>query len=829
VFHANATSGLWLDALHRDVRLGARMLRKHAVVTGAATVSLSLALGACLVAFSLVDALILRPLPVRAPEQLFYLAFPTYTPERPEADTFNDPTFQRLRDASHGHADLAAISTQVIRPVIFKGGGGEKENLRTQFVSGTAFDMFGVAPAAGRLLTSQDDERIGGHPVAVVSYAFWKRRFGGDAAVIGQTFVLLERPYEIVGVTEARFTGVEPGRPTDVWLPYAMYNPRAFGNAQFNWFRIMGRVNPDRRPDTERVLQSTFTNARRDFALRMFGPETSPANIARFVNAPLHVRSASNGPSPLRRQFERPMWILTAIAALVLLIAGSNVANLLLARTAAREREMSLRLSVGAGRGRLIQQILVESALLAAIACIAGVLFANLAGPAIVGMLTTAGDPIHLDLGLDWRLAAVAVTLTLVIIAAFGLAPAWRASGTEPMAVLRTGGPRASARTSFVRPVVAIQVGFSVIALFVGTLLALSFTRLSSVNPGFATSGVLLLSIETVRPADLSQQRAALLQVLDRLRSVPGVEAAGSAEYHLLGRAWTHNVQMPGRQFESIESTMMPVTPGFFEAMRIPLLAGRIFDRQDIESPAPTALIVNDTFARRYFDREPAVGRTLQGRFDDGVATHQIVGIVADTRHDLRKAPEPMLYIPMRLRSNGTIHVRASGDQAALTARLRDEVRGASPLFRVTSVTTQAAVVEQTLLRDRLLAMLSGFFAAVGLVLTAVGLYGVLSYSTVQRTREIGIRMALGAPRLMVVRAVLADAAVTTLAGAAGGLTAGMFLSRFVRTLLFEVTPMDVSSVALPLAALLLSASLAAVLPALRAARIDPMVALRHE
>ena len=822
----------WLDSMVRDARLGVRMLRKDAVVTGAAVVSLSLALGACVAAFSLVDALILRPLPVRHPEQLVYLAFPTYSPERPESDTFNDPVFVRLRDASREHAALFAMSTQVMRPAIFASEGGEKERIRVQHVSGDAFVRLGIAPAAGRLLTGQDDERPGASPVAVLSHAFWLRRFGGDPTVVGRWLTLEDRPLQIVGVAEPRFTGVQPGHPTDLWVPYAMYNPRAFGNAGFNWFRIVGRVNENvRLEQAQSVLQAAFTNFRREYAPRMFGPERSPESVARFLGAPLYVRPAVNGVSPVRREFERSLWILSSIAALVLLIAGSNVANLFLARTAAREREMALRLSIGAGRGRLIQQMLVESAIVAGIACVLGLLFAAAAGPAVVDMLAPADDPVRLDLRMDWRLVAFAGGLTLLTTALFGIAPALRASSVAPMTALKSGG-RSGARAGVMRPFVAAQVAFGLIVLFVGSLLVLSFARLSSVNPGFATSDVLLLNLETVQRVDAKEQRTALLAVLDRLRGVPGVQAVSSAEYNPVGRAWTHNLRKPGgAQFEWIEATMAPVTPGFFETMNIPLLAGRVFVPSDLDSAASPSVIVNQAFASLYFGREQPVGRTFLGTFaeTEDRGTQEVVGVVADTRYDLRKPAVPTIYIPLRLRNTGTVHVRVAGNPAALAARLREEVRAASPLLRVTTITTQSAVVDRTLIRERLLALLSGFFALVGLVLAAVGLYGVLSYAVVQRTREIGIRVALGARQLGVVWTVLREAGGAALVGAAVGLAGALYLSRFVATLLFEVTPLDFWSVALPLGTLLLAALLASAVPALRVARVDPVIALRYE
>ena len=828
----------WLDSLLRDVRLAARMMRKNAAVTAAAVVSLSLALGACVAAFSLVDALILRPLPVRQPDRLVYLTFPTYTPERPEADTFNDPLFLRLRDAGRGRVDLFAMSTQVMRRVTFGDSGGEKESVRTQFVSGDAFGLLGPVPALGRLFTRQDDSRPGDHPVAVVSHAFWMRRFGGDPAIVGRWFALdgdgrgaQGRQFQIVGVTEPRFTGVEPGRPTDLWLPYAMYNPRAFGNADFGWFRIVGRLSDNVAPgQAQSVLQAAFTNFRRVRSLSI-GRNPSPERLAQFLNTPLYVRSAANGTSPLRREFARSLWILSAIAVLVLLIAGSNVANLFLARTAARAREMALRLSLGAGRGRLIQQMLAESTLVAAAACALGLLFAGAAAPSVVRMLGSADDPVHLDLSLHWRTVAFSAGLTVLTAALFGIAPALRASGIAPMTALKTGAGGAGVRVGVMRPFVAVQVAFGLVVLFVGSLLVLSFVKVSSVNPGFATSNVLVLSLEAAAGSEPNQKRAALLQVLDRLRGIPGVQAASAADYNAVGRAWTYQVGVPGTAHDTIEATMAPVTPGFFETMNIPMLAGRAFVSRDMDAGA-TVMIVSDAFARRYFGSQPAVGRVFQGRFglsDDTAGQYEIVGVAADTRYDLRKPAAPVIYIPLPLRTVGRLYVRAAGDPALLASRLREEIRAANTTLRVTSVTSQSAVVDATLLRERLLAMLSGFFALVGLALAAVGLYGVLSYAVVQRTREIGIRVALGAGHAPVIRTVVAETGGAAFAGVAGGLAAALYLSRFVEALVFEVTPLDFWSVALPLGTLLVAAVLAASLPALRAMRVDPIVALRHE
>lgn len=823
----------WLDSLIRDIRMGLRMLRKNAAVTAAAVLSLSLALGATVAAFSLVDALILRPLPVHQPEQLVNVTFRGGPTDTRDAETFNDPTFVRLRDAGRGYVDLFAISTQVIRPVVFA-GASETERLRTQYISGDVFERLGVRASNGRVILPADDGTPGASDVAVLSHAFWMRRFGGDPAVIGKSYTLDQQRFEIVGIAEPTFSGVEPGRPTDVWMPYASYTSRAFGNFQFNWFRVMGRVRGDVRVEqAQSVLQAAFTSVRRERApFAGIGTQKSPENLERYINTPLYLRDAATGASPLRFQFQRSLWILATIAGLVLLIAGSNVANLFLARTAAREREMALRLSIGAGRGRLIQQLLIESAIVACAACALGLLFASVAAPAVVNMLAPADDPVSLDLRFDWRLLLFAGALTLLTTAIFGLTPAIRASAVAPLSALKAGG-RTASRAGIMRPFVAMQVAFGLMVLFVGGLLVLSFARLSSVNPGFATTDVLFVSFETRERIENDVRRATLFELLDRVRNLPGVDAAGLAEFNTLGRAWTHNIRIPGTEQDWLESTMFPVSPSYFETMSIPLVTGRIFATADMHVGAAPVVLVNQTFATRFFGARPALGGRLDTRFgpDSAPGSHEVIGVVADIRYDLRRPAAPAVYIP--LRSNASVVVRVAGNAgtaaATLGPRLREEARNAHPHLRAASVVSQSTLVGQTLLRERLLALLSGFFAVVGLVLAAIGLYGVLSYSVVQRTREIGIRVALGAQPRGVIGAVLADIGGATAIGTVLGLAGGLYLSRFITTLLFEVTPLDFWSLALPVGLLMLAATLASTLPALRATRVDPVVALRSE
>ena len=534
----------WLESVVRDTRFAIRALRKHSVVTLAALVSLALAVGACLAAFSVIDALILRPLAIHDPDRLVHLTFRNDDPGRPDVETFNDPLFKRLRDAGRGTVDLFAMSTQVLRPVAFDAAGQERELLRTQFVSGNAFSLMGIAPSAGRVISPEDDDAPGASPVAVLSHAFWTRRFGADPAVIGRTITMDGRAFRVIGVARDGFDGVEPGRPTDLWLPYAMYNARAFGNGQFNWFRIFGYVDAGASTARARdVLQASFTAWRRERANAMSGSRP-PQEIARYIDTPLAVRSAANGPSPLRTQFASALWTLGLIAALVLLVAGSNVANLQLARGVAREREMALRVSIGAGRGRLIQHVLIESAVLAIAASTAGAAIAPFLSVAALNTLTMADDPIHLDLRMNWAVVGVAVLLTLVVTALSGLVPALRAARVPPVTAL--GSAQRSTRTGLMRPFVAMQVTFGLVVLFVGGLLLHSFARLSNINPGFGSRGVAIVSLDASRLA-ADQQLTTVTNIVDQLRHQDDVQSAAAALVNVLGRALTFDVNVPCR------------------------------------------------------------------------------------------------------------------------------------------------------------------------------------------------------------------------------------------------------------------------------------------
>jgi putative ABC transport system permease protein len=833
-----------LDALLRDLRFGLRMLRRDMVVSAAAIASLALAIGGCTAAFTLVDALILRPLPVTDPARLVSIAVREGESAR-DRTSFNYPLFTRLGGAVRGRLELAAFSSQSPSVATFD-PSGDDERVYEQFVSGNGLGMLGVTPVLGRMILPSDDDPAGGHDVAVLSHAFWTRRFGADPHVIGRTFTMGPKRFEIVGVAREGFTGIEPGIQTSLWVPLTSTPMReSLADPGWHWFKVMGRLAPGERADGPRgTMQAVLTNFRKEEIAQR--PDAPFAQREGFLGAQLVVRAASNGISELRASFERPLWILATVVGLVLLLACSNLANLMLARGAAREREMALRLSIGAGRGRLLQQMLVEAGAIALAAAAAGAAFARIAAPSIVALLAPRDTPAYLDLRFDGRALAFAAAVGAAATMAFGLMPALRASAISPLDALKASGGRHTRRARLLRPLVGAQVAFSLIVLFLAGLLLASFARLARVDAGFEPEGVTLVTVGLVNPSDGPREVDAVLTLIDQVRSLPQVTSAGFSKWPLLsGTGWSLPVRVGGGRPSATDAFFLEVSPGFISTMGIRLLAGRDLTRDDF-GPGNPSVLVNQSFARLFLPGPSALGRqfTRPDRVSmDLPEQHlpqEVVGLVGDAKYnDLREAPPPTVYLPVRsprgeddelmTRSGGTLEIRSALPTEALVSSVRAVAARATPPMKVTGVTLQSTLVTNTILRERLLALLSGFFALVSLALAAVGLYGVLSYSVVQQTREIGIRMALGAARRTVVRGVLGGVAGYVAMGMATGLTAGFWLSRFVAKLLYEVRPDDATVMLLPAALLLLVAAIASLLPARRAAGVDPVVALRDE
>jgi predicted permease len=827
-----------LESLVRDLRIGLRMLRRDLGVSVSAIASLALAIGGCTAAFALVDVLILRPLPVPEPGRLITLSIVEETRER---TSFNYPLYQRLAAAARGRADFATFGWQGgPTTAVFDPATGE-ERVYSQYISGDGFGLLGLRPAIGRLILPSDDYPPGAHDVAVLSHAFWTRRFGADPRVIGRTLVLNRKHYEIVGVAPAGFTGIEPGIATTLWVPLTSTpTPEALTEAGWHWFRILGRLAPGHRADDVRDGLQPVLSAFLQERAAMFG-DAPQAFRDRYVKGRLAVHPAPNGYSQLRTNFERPLWVLAAVVGLVLLLACSNLANLMLARGSAREREMALRLSIGAGRGRLVQQLLLEAGALAAAASVAGVVFARLAAPIIVALLAPSDTPAYLDVRFDGRVLLFVAGVGALATIAFGLVPALRVSGTSPIEAMKASSGRHTSRAPLLRPLVATQVAFSLAVLFLATLLLTSFARLATVDPGFVAEGVQLASVDLVDEADALRARDTTYRLVEQVRAMPGVTAAGLSRWPLFsGSGWDGTVLVDGRRPNDADVNFLEVTPGFIDALRIRLLAGRDLVRADFDAGSESVL-VNQTFTRLFLGGGSPLGRrfTRPERSRTNAPTlqrpHQVVGLVSDAKYnDLRETAPPTIYLPLGVRDEptadgGALAIRSRLPQRALAERVRAAAATMTPKMKLSDVTSQSTIVANTMLRERLLALLSGFFALVSLSLAAVGLYGVLSYSVVQQTREIGIRIALGAAERAVIRTVLGSVWTYVFAGIAVGLAAGLWLAQFVTALLYEVRPRDASSIAAPIAVLLVVALVASLLPARRAARVDPMVALRDE
>ena len=822
----------WLDSLRADAVFGWRQIMKRKVTSAAAVLSLALGIGACTSAFRLIDALLLRPLPVSEPEQLYALARQHIDPEgKPQTfDGWAYPAFRLMRAAVKDQAELMAISYSD-RTDLTYGSDQEMEKAYRQYVSGWMFGSFGLQPAAGRLLTESDDLKPGAHPYAVLSYDYWTSRFGRDPKVIGRTFRIGNDLYEIVGVGPERFTGTEPGTVIDIFIPTMMHP--AVQIPDWTWMRTLARLKPGIAIEPVREKLDATSRAFEVDRGKGWGG-MSKQEIDEFLNQRLLLEPAAAGVSNLQTDYRTSLAALGVLVALVLLIACANVANLMTAQAAARAREMALRVSIGAGRGRLVQLVLVESAWLAFFAAAIGGVFAWWAAPVVVSMINPPGNPARLFLPADWRVLGFGLVLTMGVMLLFGLAPALRASAVKPVSALK-GGEDPHSRRRLMQALIAVQTAFCFLVLFVAGLFVATFERLSNRPTGFSPQRVLTLETVTVSP----QPPAFWDQVAEHLRTVPGVETVGLARSVLLGGwSWNNFISVNGAPPNGVVVYLLQASPGWVEAMRIPLIDGRDFLPDDTY---PGVAIVNRTFAKAYFNGEDPVGKPFEVVFSGGQRLRfECVGLVGDvTYRDIREPILPQAYFPfhpidakgaLQPIGQGTFIVRtSSANPMALASILRREVPRARPEFRVSNIRTQTEINQSHTVRERLLARLALFFGMVALLLAGVGLYGVLDYSVLQRRREIGIRMALGAQAGDIARRVTVDVFSMVLGGALAGLAFGFASVRYIETLLYQVKPTDPRMLALPALTILAAALLAALPPVIHAVRVDPATTLRAE
>ena len=826
-----------LDSLRADTVFGWRQIRKRKTTSAAAILSLALAIGACTSAFRLIDALLLRPLPVAGSERLYSIAFRGPSAADGTFSTYDScsyPMFRQMRAEVKDQAESIAISMYDGPVDLTYGSDQDIERVNLQYVSGWMFDKFGLRPAAGRLLTENDDLTPGAHPYAVLSHDYWAHRFGRNPNVLGRTFRMGDDLYEIVGVTDEHFTGTETGWATDVFVPMAMKNPRILASLNNFWLRTLLQLTPGVSPGfVQERLRATFRVIQEE---RVKGfPAQSKRDRERFFEETLLLQPAPAGRSNLQRDYRLALLVLGLLVALVLLIACANVANLMTAQAAARAREMALRVSIGAGRWRLVQLVLIESAWLAFLATAIGWIFAWWSAPFIVGMINPPAYAARLILPADWRLLGFALALACGVTFLFGLTPALRASAVKPASALR-GGEDPHSRGRLMRSLIVVQVAFCFVVHLAAGLFVATFEHLLKQPTGFSAERILNLEAVSTRP----QSPLLWEQVAEHLRAVPGIQKVALIGWPLMsGESAVGNISINGSPPGDVFSDFVTISPGWVDVMRIPLLGGRDFRASDVN---PAVAIVNQAFAKQYFNGADPVGKWFDRVEPAGGRSHiQVVGFIRDarSRDRLRMPIRPTAYIPfpsvavsgvLQPVGRGTFVVRtASANPLALASTLRKEVAQARPGFRVRDVRTQVELNQTDTAKERLLAVLAMFFAGVALLLAAVGLYGVLDYSVLQRRREIGIRMAIGARSLDVVRGVTVEAFAMVFTGAAVGVVLGMASVRYVASLLYQVRATDLTMLALP-SLTILAVSLLAALPAvIRAVNIDPVAMLRAE
>jgi putative ABC transport system permease protein len=825
----------WFDSLVQDVRYGLRTLASHPGFTLTAVLSLALGIGANTAIFTILNAVMLRSLPVEDPQRLAEV-------RSDKNSYFTNPIWEHIRDHQQMFSGMLAYSDNRFDLA----EGGESRFAQGVWVSGDYFNVLGVPALRGRVFTQEDDRHGGGKsgPVAVISYSFWQGHFGGDPSVIGRTIKLDRHPFEIVGVTPPWFTGLNVDRGFEVAVPIGCEpilntDRSALDQRSWWWLRIMGRLGPGTSIQQADAGMKTLAP---ELNRATLPPAWEPRDQKEYLARSFELRPAATGFSDTGSRYRDALFTLMAVVGLVLLIACANIANLLLARASARQREISIRLAIGAGRGRVIRQLLTESLLLSLLGAAGGLLLARWGSTLLVTLLSTSRDPLELDLAPDGHVLAFTIGVAVVTGVLFGLAPAFRATSISPNQVLKEharGSITGGSRFRLGQALVAGQVALSLLLLVGAGLFLGTMRNLLNVPAGFDRHNVLLVRAATVQKVPKEQRNELYRALLERLRSVPGVISASNSQMTpISGMVWNEFIYPEGFQAKSREDGLTyfnRVSPGYFRTLGTPLLAGRDFEERDTLS-SPKVMILNETAARRYFGGASPVGKTagmnVEGK--PGVkATYEIIGVVGDAKYvQLHEETLPTGFVPMAQDPDpwpeATFEVRSSGNVEALTPSIRSAVAEVNPGISLvfSNFNTQ---VNDSLTEKRTVALLSSFFGALALLLAMIGLYGVTSYAVLRRQSEIGIRMALGASQRTVVWLVLRHVVTTLAIGTLVGIAAAIAAGRLVASLLFGVKPADPATIAAAALILAASTALAAYLPARRASLLDPTTALRDE
>jgi predicted permease len=849
--------------LWQDLRFALRILAKNPGFTLIAVLTLALGIGANTAIFSVVDAVLLRSLPVPHPEQLVTLSDPdehgsSFGSEGGDRSLLAYSEFEHFRDHNEVFSGIFAADSslpqlEVTIPDSPSSTGAQKESARVRLVSGDYFATLGVTPAAGTFFTRVVDRARGSSPVAVVSYAFWKQRFGLDPLALGKTIQIRQTSFQIVGVTPPGFFGETVGAFPDLWIPMMMQDSVYPGRDLLSpakdltnmhiWLQVIARLKAGVTPEQANAsVNVVFKNLLES----KVGVSISADERRQALDQRIHLERAARGSSVLREHFGQPLKILMALVGLVLLIACANVANLLLARGAARQREFAMRIAIGAGRARLIRQLLTEGLLLAVSGAAAGLLLAHWADTLLLRMVSGASSgPPSIDLNLqpDVRMLGFTLGVTLLTTILFGLIPSLYSTRLDLTPVLRSSASSTSSESSHGRfPVgkvlVVTQVAVSVILLVSAGLFVRSLSKLGEVKLGYSRENLILFRVDA---APGGYQGAAIprfqLDLLARISAIPGLRGATVSKNGLFSHSESADpVAVEGftpKPGEELHSRMDHVGPGYFSTLGIPILMGREIEAQDA-AVGFRAAVINQTFAHRFFPSSNPIGKHVRDTYSGNPAEMVVVGVAADAKYNnLREKAEPRIYAPlanpMWENPAAFYEVRTYADPQAVAAALRQVVQETAPMLPPIEVRTIAGLVDDSLETDRFLKQLGSAFSLLALLLAAIGLYGLMAYTVSRRTRDIGIRLALGAEQGNVLWQVLRETLVLVLIGVFLGVPFALGGTYLLRSMLFGLGFADPVAILFAAALLTIVAALAGFLPAWRASQVDPMVALRYE
>ncbi len=834
-----------LETVLTDSAYVFRQFRKSPLFAFAAILTLALGIGANTAIFTLVDQLILRLLPINNPREVVALAPQgQFYGDRMGENVMSYTMYQTLRDRNQVFSLMMCRRAVDLTATVHS----ESDVLSGELVSGNYFPLLGIKAAAGHVFDSNDDLRPNANPVAVLSYGYWKSRFAGNLQIIGSTILVNNYPLIIIGVSQPGFNGLEPGLPTQLFVP-VMMTPAVFPdndfanmfNSRLRWLNVYGRLKPGMTLERAKPgLQPLFHQILEAEVVQPGFEHATPYDKQQFLRMWLDVIPGGQGNTILRQQYEKPLWVLMGVTGFVLLIACANLASLLAARAVVRQKEIAVRLAIGSSRARIIQQLLTESLLLALVGGAAGIGLAT----AIVKSLLTflPGNPTSYAISSspDLRILSFALGLSLLTGLVFGLIPALQAARPNIADTLKakaasvTGG---AAQINFRKLLVAAQITLSLLLLIGASLFIHSLANLHSVNPGFQTQSVVQFDIG-LGSIGYDQQRAHVFfnQLEARLEHLPGVEAAGIASNPVLADSdWESVMRVEGHENKPGEAThayVNRVSPGYFKTLGIHLLSGRTFRESDTPD-SPKVVVVSESFARHYFGQQPAVGNHMGRGYDPSTPLDmEIIGVVNDIDYqDLRQKESRQVYLcaPQGHNLGGTVYLNVKGDPRTAFASARRVVHEMEPKAPVTNMKTVEDQLEESLVTERMITSLSTAFTVLAVALAVLGLYGVMSYMVTQRAREIGIRVALGAPFKNVVWLVMREVVLLVVAGIAVAVPLALGLARLVQSELYGIQPTDPPSIAI--AALVLSAiaMLAGFVPARRAASADPLHVLRYE